>query len=275
MTFRDAVFCFYSATARPAPRYCPLESVWKFDVCLKKRWSGPQGRTMNTRFYDRPDRRGFGLGLGPVLQAALVGRPPPPNFMPSSTPFFTSCGQAASGDYCHANFRLGARSTITFEPGKTPVCGSIYIGYSTSRPVVMRDEKTVLRGWSWMANRSRRPSVVVLVVSTHTSGSRDANATSWSTLLGYRLPIVSSRLNTSDRRAGALLLGGLSALSPGIRTVIAGAGHESRKFARTLKQNQGRQLQIVNRRQRAFKITGLTWIVERSFALAEKEPSTE
>jgi len=101
---------------------------------------------MNTRFYDRPDRRGFGLGLGPVLQAALVGRPPPPNFMPSSTPFFTSCGQAASGDYCHANFRLGARSTITFEPGKTPVCGSIYIGYSTSRPVVMPDEKTVLRG---------------------------------------------------------------------------------------------------------------------------------
>jgi putative transposase len=67
-------------------------------------------------------------------------------------------------------------------------------------------------------------------------------------------------------RAGALLLGGLSALSPRIRTVIADAGHESRKFARTLKQNQGRQLRIVNRRQRAFKITGLTWIVERSFA---------
>ena len=108
--------------------------------------------------------------------------------------------------------------------------------------------------------------MVVLVVSTHTSGSRDANATSWSTLLGYRLPIVSSRLNTSDRRAGALLLGGLSALSPRIRTVIADAGHESRKFARTLKQNQGWQLRIVNRRQRAFKITGLTWIVERSFA---------
>ena len=53
---------------------------------------------------------------------------------------------------------------------------------------------------------------------------------------------------------------------PRIRTVIADAGHESRKFARTLKQNQGRQLRIVNRRQRAFKITGLTWIVERSFA---------
>ena len=71
--------------------------------------------------------------------------------------------------------------------------------------------------------------------------------------------------DTSDRRAGALLLGGLSALFPRIRTVIAD-GHESRKLARTLKQNQGWQLRIVKRRQRTFKITGLTWIVERSFA---------
>ena len=72
--------------------------------------------------------------------------------------------------------------------------------------------------------------------------------------------------DTSDRRAGALLLDGLSALFPRIRTVIADAGHESRKLARTLKQHQGWQLRIVKRRQRAFKITGLTWIVERSFA---------
>ena len=71
---------------------------------------------------------------------------------------------------------------------------------------------------------------------------------------------------TSDRRAGTLLLGGLSALFPRIRTIIADAGHESRKLARTLKQTQGWQLRIVKRRQRAFKITGLTSIVERSFA---------
>jgi putative transposase len=58
----------------------------------------------------------------------------------------------------------------------------------------------------------------------------------------------------------------LSALFPRIRTVIADADHESRKLARTLKQDQGWQLRIVKRRQRAFKITGLTWIVERSFA---------
>ena len=72
--------------------------------------------------------------------------------------------------------------------------------------------------------------------------------------------------DTSDRHAGALLLGRLSALFPRIRTVIADAGHESRKLARTLKQHQGWQLRIFKRRQRAFKITNLTWIVERSFA---------
>ena len=43
--------------------------------------------------------------------------------------------------------------------------------------------------------------------------------------------------DTSDRHAGALLLSGLSALFPRIQTVIADAGHESRKFARTLRQH--------------------------------------
>ena len=72
--------------------------------------------------------------------------------------------------------------------------------------------------------------------------------------------------DTSDRRAAALLLGGLGALFPNIRTVIADAGHQSRKLARHLLQQDGWKLQIVKRRRRAFKITGLTWIVERSFA---------
>jgi putative transposase len=72
--------------------------------------------------------------------------------------------------------------------------------------------------------------------------------------------------NTSDRRAADLLLSGLSPLFPDIRTVIADAGHESRKLARQLLRDNGWNLQIVKRKQRAFKITGLTWIVERSFA---------
>src|SRR5271166_1070104 len=93
-----------------------------------------------------------------------VGDRAPPNFVPSSTPSFTSCGPAASGDYCHANFHPVARSTITFKPGKTPVCGSIYIECSKSRPAVMPDGQLVHRWGSWMANRSRRPNVVALVV---------------------------------------------------------------------------------------------------------------
>ena len=53
---------------------------------------------------------------------------------------------------------------------------------------------------------------------------------------------------------------------PDIRTVIADAGHQSRKLARQIMGDDGWKLQIVKRRQRAFKITDLTWIVERSFA---------
>src|SRR6266436_3736210 len=96
---------------------------------------------MNTQFYDT-DVTGWARFCRPRDQS---GDRAPPTFVPSSTPSFTSCGQAASGDCYHANFRLVARSTITFEPGKTAVCGSIYIGCSTSRPVVMPDEKPVLR----------------------------------------------------------------------------------------------------------------------------------
>jgi len=64
--------------------------------------------------------------------------------------------------------------------------------------------------------------------------------------------------NISDRRAASLLLGGLGLLFPNIRTVMADAGHESRKLARQLKRDVGWKLQIIKRRQRAFKITGLT-----------------
>jgi putative transposase len=81
--------------------------------------------------------------------------------------------------------------------------------------------------------------------------------------------LIASRVepaNVSDRRAGDRLLGGLGPLFPRIQTVIADAGHESRNLARRLLRDAGWKLQIVKRGQRAFKITGLTWIVERSFA---------
>jgi putative transposase len=82
------------------------------------------------------------------------------------------------------------------------------------------------------------------------------------------LPIASrvESADTSDRRGGTRLVAGLAPLFPRIHTVIADAGHESRKLARELTRQDGWKLQIVKRRQRAFKITGLTWIVERSFA---------
>jgi putative transposase len=82
------------------------------------------------------------------------------------------------------------------------------------------------------------------------------------------LPITSrvEAANVSDRRAGARLLAGLGPLFPRIQIVMADAGHESRKLARELLRQNGWKLQIVKRRQRAFKLTGLTWIVERSFA---------
>ena len=72
--------------------------------------------------------------------------------------------------------------------------------------------------------------------------------------------------NMPDCRAGALLLDGLAPLFPRIQTVIADAGHQSRKLARELFRDNGWKLQIVKRRQQPFKISGLTWIVERTFA---------
>jgi transposase len=48
--------------------------------------------------------------------------------------------------------------------------------------------------------------------------------------------------------------------------VVADAGYESGKLARELKRRHGWRLKITHRQQRAFKVTGLTWIVERTFA---------
>jgi putative transposase len=53
--------------------------------------------------------------------------------------------------------------------------------------------------------------------------------------------------NMSDRRAGGRLLAGLASHWPTIRTVIADAGHESRKLARQLLRD-GWNLQIVKRK---------------------------
>lgn len=72
--------------------------------------------------------------------------------------------------------------------------------------------------------------------------------------------------SASDRVAGFRLVGGLRFAFPDLRTLIADAGHESREPACALKRHDGYDLRIVKRRQRGFRITGLTWIVERSIA---------
>jgi putative transposase len=129
------------------------------------------------------------------------------------------------------------------------------------------------------AGRAACPSVVIMdgqsVKTTERGGARGFDA--HKRVKGRKrhilvdtlgLPIASraESADTSDRRAGARLLSGLAPLFPRIRTVIADAGHESRKLAHELMRRDGWKLQIVKRRQRAFQITGLTWIVERSFA---------
>jgi putative transposase len=69
--------------------------------------------------------------------------------------------------------------------------------------------------------------------------------------------------NMSDRRAGARWFG---CAVPENTDGNCHAGHESRKLARELLRDNGWKLQIVKRGEGAFRITGLTWIVERTFA---------
>lgn len=70
--------------------------------------------------------------------------------------------------------------------------------------------------------------------------------------LGFPIANRVEPASISDRRAEALLLGGLAPLFPRIQTVMADAGHESKKLARELFQENGWKLQIVKRRERAF-----------------------
>ena len=76
--------------------------------------------------------------------------------------------------------------------------------------------------------------------------------------------------NISDRRAASLLLGGLGPLFfPTFAPLSLMLDMKAASWlVRSCAKMAGNcwKLQIVKRRQRAFKITGLTWIVERSFA---------
>ena len=100
----------------------------------------------------------------------------------------------------------------------------------------------------------------------HINRGKDVSATSSSTPWACRSPTEWSPppYRTAVRALGCSPVWVRS--SQRVQTVIADAGHESRKLASELLGENGWKLQIVKRRERAFKITGLTWIVERTFA---------
>jgi putative transposase len=139
--------------------------------------------------------------------------------------------------------------------------------------------RTVYEKVRLAAGRGACPSVVIMdgqsVKTTERGGTRGFDG--YKRVKGRKRHVLVDTLglmianrvepaNMSDRRAGSLLLAGLAPLFPRIHTVIADAGHESGRLARELRRENGWKLLIVKRSQRAFKITGFTWIVERTFA---------
>jgi putative transposase len=166
-------------------------------------------------------------------------------------------------------------------PREFPAWGTVYHYFRNwkNAGVWTRLRRTMYKRLRKHASRSACPSVVIMdgqsVKTTERGGIRGFDAHKHVKgrkrhilvdTLGIPIACRLEPANVSDRVAGARLIGGLRPLFPRIKTVIADAGHESRKLARQLMQDNGWRLQIVKRKQRAFKVAGLTWIVERTFA---------
>lgn len=85
--------------------------------------------------------------------------------------------------------------------------------------------------------------------------------------LGLLLGVRVGPADEPDQQAGAALLAGLHLRWPTIRVAFADGGHEGRALADEVRLREGVELRIVRRGgRRAFRVAGLTWIVERSFA---------
>ncbi len=166
-------------------------------------------------------------------------------------------------------------------PHQFPPWGTVYHYFRSwdNSGIWVQLHRTIYEQARSAAGRAASPSVVIMdgqsVKTTERGGTRGfdghkrVKGRKRHILVDTLGLLVANRVepaNVSDRRAGARLLRGLSPLFPGIHTVMADAGHESQKLARELWREDGLKLQIVKRRQRAFKIRGLTWIVERIFA---------
>jgi putative transposase len=166
-------------------------------------------------------------------------------------------------------------------PREFPAWGTIYYYFRNweNLGVWTNVQKTIYEQTRLAAGRAPSPSVVIMdsqsVKTTERGGVCGFDG--HKRLKGRKRHILVDTLglpianrvepaNMSDRRAGARLLVGLGPLFPDIHTVFADAGYESRKLARELFREADWKLRITKRTQRAFKITGLTWIVERTFA---------
>jgi putative transposase len=166
-------------------------------------------------------------------------------------------------------------------PGEFPAWGTVYHYFRTWKTMGVWTclQREIYEQTRMAAGRDPCPSVVIMdgqsVKTTERGGVRGFDG--HKRVKGRKRHILVDTLglmianrvepaNMSDRRAADRLLGGLSPLFPKIHTVMADAGHQSRKLARELMHVAGWQLRITKRGQRAFQVTGLTWIVERTFA---------
>jgi putative transposase len=84
--------------------------------------------------------------------------------------------------------------------------------------------------------------------------------------LGLLLAVRVGPAGEADQDAGAGLLAGLHLRWPTVRTVFADGGHDGRALAGELRRREAVELRIVRRRQRAFRVAGPTWVVERTLA---------
>jgi putative transposase len=134
-------------------------------------------------------------------------------------------------------------------PHQFPPWGTVYyyFRYWESAGIWVLLHRAVYEQARVAAGRAPCPSVVIMdgqsVKTTERGGTRGFDG--HKRVKGRKrhilvdtlgLPVVNrvEPANMSDRRAGARLLGGLSPLFPRIHTVIANAGHQSRRLARVL-----------------------------------------